>query len=85
MSNKKIHMVTFLFLVVGGINWLILGLFSWEIGMIFGDTGNAISRIIYVLFGLAAVYELFTHKNSCRACASPNGPAAATPPLSEFK
>lgn len=85
MSNKKIHLVTFLLLVVGGINWLLLGLFSWEIGTIFGGPSAAVSKIIYIIFGLAAVYELFTHKNSCRSCASPNGVGAAHPPIGEFK
>jgi len=69
-------MVTFLLLVIGGLNWLLLGLFSWEIGAIFGGSSETVSRIIYVLIGLAAVYELMTHKNSCKACAK----EGSTPP-----
>jgi len=85
MSNKKIHMLTFLLLVVGGLNWLLFGLFEWEIGEIFGGSDSVISRIIYILIGLAAVYELFTHKNNCKACATPNGPSVASSSTSDFK
>jgi uncharacterized protein len=65
---KYLHKIAFLLLVVGGLNWLALGLFSWEIGMLFGGSSEMISRVIYVLVGLSAVYELFTHKGNCNDC-----------------
>lgn len=68
MNSKKIHLVAFLLLVIGGLNWLLFGVFQWEIGAIFGGSGAVISRIIYVLIGLAAVYEVATHKSNCRSC-----------------
>lgn len=61
---KHLHMVAFLLLVIGGLNWLLWGVFQWEIGMLFGGSDAIISRVIYVLVGLAAVYKLFTHKKS---------------------
>jgi len=64
------HKLAFVLLVIGGLNWLLLGIFSWEIGQIFGGMSAVISRIIYILVGLAAVYELFTHKSMCQACMS---------------
>jgi len=65
---KGLHMVAFLVLVVGGLNWLLLGLFGWEIGMLFGGMSAVVSRIIYVLVGVAAIYEIVTHKKNCRQC-----------------
>ena len=50
--------IAFLLLVIGGLNWLLLGVFQWEIGALFGGQGESISRIIYVLIGLAAIYEV---------------------------
>ena len=42
--------------VVGGLNWLLVGLFSWNlVSFIFGDM-SALSKMIYSLVGLAAVY-----------------------------
>lgn len=64
----NLHIVTFILLIIGGLNWLVLGLFGWEIGVLFGGQMELVSRVIYVLVGLAAVYEIFTHKTNCRAC-----------------
>jgi uncharacterized membrane protein YuzA (DUF378 family) len=53
-----LNTLTFILLVVGGLNWLLLGLFNWEIGQIFGGQGAVVSRIVYVLVGLSAIYQL---------------------------
>lgn len=67
----KLHIITFILLVIGGLNWLLVGIAQWDIGMIFGGQGNIVSRIIYILVGLSAIYEIVTHKKNCRACGSP--------------
>lgn len=67
-GNKGLHMVTYLLMVVGGLNWLLVGLFQWDIGVLFGDMGTMVSRVIYVLVGLATVYELACHKGCCKMC-----------------
>ena len=61
-------MLTFLLLVVGGLNWLLQGLFGWEIGSLFGGMDMVISRVIYILVGLSAIYEIGTHKSTCKMC-----------------
>ena len=63
---KALHMVAFLLVVVGALNWLLVGLFGWEIGQWFGGQGAMLSRIIYVLVGLSALVLLFTHKKDCK-------------------
>ncbi len=65
---KNLHMLTFLLLVIGGLNWLLVGVFSWDIGDVFGGQTAAISRIIYVLVGISAVYELSIHRSYCKLC-----------------
>lgn len=72
MEKKKIglHLVTFFLLAVGGLNWLVDGLFSWDIGDLFGDPGNVIARFIYILIGLSAIYEIAVHKKNCCSCAA---------------
>ncbi len=72
----KIHMVTFILLVVGGLNWLLVGLAGWDVGMLFGGQGAMVSRVIYVLVGLSAIYEVATHKKTCGCC---KGGCVATP------
>jgi len=61
-------MVTFLLLAIGGLNWGLQGAFGWEIGQLFGGMGAGVSRLIYVLVGLSAVYEIAIHKKACRFC-----------------
>ncbi len=65
---KGLHSVTFILLIVGGLNWLLQGLFGWDVGHIFGGQGAAVSRIIYVLVGISAVLELLNHKKYCMWC-----------------
>jgi uncharacterized protein len=69
---KGLHMISFILLVVGGLNWLLVGLLGWDIGAWFGGMDAMVSRVIYVLVGLAAIYEVATHKKNCRAC-NPSG------------
>ncbi len=74
---KGLHMITFILLVVGGLNWLLQGLFKWDVGQIFGGQEMMISRIIYVLVGLSALHQIFTHKSYCKYCNA--APAMAKP------
>lgn len=57
-TMKNLHYLTFILLVVGGLNWLLVGLFQWDVGEIFGGQDALISRIVYILVGLSAVYEI---------------------------
>jgi hypothetical protein len=75
----KLHKLAFILLVIGGLNWLLVGLFAWDIGVIFGGQMAVISRIIYILVGLSALYEIFTHKKNCKACDMP--PASTQPKM----
>ena len=65
---KIAHIITFLLLIIGGINWLLVGIAKWDIGNLFGGQDATISRVIYVLVGLSAVYAIATHKKECKAC-----------------
>lgn len=69
---KALHIITWILLVVGGLNWLVFGLFGWDIGQLFGGMTAVVSKIIYVLVGLSAVYEIFTHKKTCKMCGGSN-------------
>ncbi|CDG83322.1 conserved hypothetical protein [Janthinobacterium agaricidamnosum NBRC 102515 = DSM 9628] len=51
--------VALILLIVGGLNWALVGLFNIDlVARILGDMTTA-SRIIYVLVGLAAVYSIY--------------------------
>lgn len=78
-QNKGLHCVAWILVIVGGLNWLLVGLFSWDIGVIFGGMDSIISKIVYILVGLAAIYELITHKKNCKACEASATPTSAKP------
>lgn len=65
---KYFHAIAFILVVVGGLNWGLLAVSGWEIGMLFGGMDALISQIIYILVGLSAIYLVFTHKKDCKAC-----------------
>ncbi len=67
---KGLHILAFILLAIGGLNWLLVGIWGWDIGVLFGGMDAMVSRIIYVLVGLAAIYEIATHKKNCAACGS---------------
>ncbi|MBU6414748.1 DUF378 domain-containing protein [Patescibacteria group bacterium] len=68
---KILHFVAFILLVIGGLNWLLVGAFGWDIGALFGGMSALVSRAIYVLVGLAAIWEVVTHKGNCKMCGTP--------------
>ncbi len=51
-------------LIIGGLNWLLVGLLSWDVGMLFGGQDAIISRIVYVLVGLSALVSLKKPKSA---------------------
>lgn len=62
---KGLHITAWILVIIGGLNWLLIGVFDWGIGDILG---SGLSRIVYILVGLSALYELFTHKKNCKEC-----------------
>ncbi len=43
--------------IIGAINWLLVGLFRFDlVAALFGGTSAIISRIVYVIVGLAGLY-----------------------------
>ncbi len=63
---KYLHGAAFLLLVIGGLNWL-LSVFSWDLAA-WGIPMGAL-KVVYVLVGLAALFEIATHKGRCKECA----------------
>ena len=78
MNNKWLHTVSWILIIVGGLNWGLVGL-----GGFVGGNWNLVSAIlgswpqlewlVYVLVGASAVYEVVTHKKNCKMCGSSSG------------
>lgn len=61
---KALHIIAWILLIVGGLNW---GLDAWGWNLVEAIFGG-VSTWIYYLVGLAAIYELFAHGKNCRVC-----------------
>ena len=56
---KALNLITLLLIIIGGINWLLVGAFQFDlVAALFGGQQAALSRIVYVLVGLSALYQL---------------------------
>ncbi|AYM76748.1 DUF378 domain-containing protein [Janthinobacterium agaricidamnosum] len=62
MSAKRLNVVdwiSMILLIVGGLNWALVGLFDIDIVARILGAMTAASRGVYVLVGLAALYSIY--------------------------
>lgn len=58
-STSVLGTVAMILLIVGGLNWGLVGLFNFDlVAAIFG-AGSVLSRVVYVVVGLSALYAIF--------------------------
>ena len=61
-----ITLISIIFVLIGAINWLLVGLFRFDlVAWICGGNATIVARIIYGLVGVAGVwitYDLIAHK-----------------------
>ena len=68
MKSKSIQSISQILLIIGGINWGLVGLLDINlVSTIFGDM-TTLSRIIYTIVGLAGIYALMDMCNMCKSC-----------------
>ncbi|WP_413736379.1 DUF378 domain-containing protein [Sodalis sp. RH21] len=66
---KILTTIVLVLLIVGGLNWLLVGLFRFDlVATIFGGEGAVLSRIIYIVVGLCAIYTLVLLPKLHSAC-----------------
>jgi len=55
---KPLNLITLILVIVGGLNWGLVGIAQFDlVAAIFG-AGSAIARTVYVLVGLSALYQI---------------------------
>ena len=60
---KKMDLLMAVLLVVGGLNWGLVGLFNFDlVGTLLGDL-SVPARIVYALVGVAALYQAMQWKS----------------------
>lgn len=70
MKMNTLDYVAWVLVLIGGLNWGLVGAFKYNlVNSLFG-TGSALARIVYVLVGLAALYLIaarLTHSDRMHA------------------
>jgi uncharacterized membrane protein YuzA (DUF378 family) len=56
---RALNLITLLLIIIGGVNWLLVGLAQFDlVAAIFGGQDAALARVVYVLVGLSALWQL---------------------------
>ena len=56
---KNLDAIALTLLIVGGLNWLLVGLFEFDlVAMIAGGSTTIFAKIIYIVVGICAIYCL---------------------------
>ncbi len=56
---KITSFIAFILVIIGALNWLLIGLFSFDVVAIIFGVASIVSRIIYSLVGLAGLWMIF--------------------------
>jgi uncharacterized protein len=68
---KTLDVLAIVLLVVGGLNWGLVGITNFDlVAALFGNM-SVLSRIVYALVGLAAIYETASFKAMQRRWQAP--------------
>lgn len=55
---RAINILTLFLVIVGGVNWGLVGLFGFDlVAALFGEM-SLLSRIVYILVGASAIWQL---------------------------
>ncbi len=56
---KNLELIAIVLLVIGGINWGLVGAFNYNVVTSLLGDGSTMTRVVYALVGLCALYEAF--------------------------
>jgi len=64
MKMSAVQLTAFILVIVGALNWGLIGLFNLDlVAMIFGEM-TTISRVVYVLVGVSGLYMIVKGLNT---------------------
>lgn len=73
---KALTWIALILVIVGGLNWLLVGALNFDlVAALFGEM-SGLSRIVYVLVGLSAIYLLVLSARLVRGLDYGHTPAA---------
>lgn len=64
---KSLNLIAQILLIVGGLNWGLVGLFQFDlVAALFGGSTALLARIVYVVVGAAALYGIYLMRTIAR-------------------
>jgi uncharacterized membrane protein YuzA (DUF378 family) len=54
---KPLNLITQTLLVIGGLNWGLVGLFRWDLVAALLGADSILSRLVYLLVGVSALWQ----------------------------
>jgi len=74
MENKQLHSITYLLVIIGAINWGLMGLFDVNLVNMLLGSFPTLERLVYILVGVSAVVDMaMLHKWYCKVCGDKKG------------
>ncbi len=68
MENKALHQIAYLLVIVGALNWGLVGLLNLNVvEKIFGSYSGMV-QIVYIVVGVAALIDVAMHMGYCKYC-----------------
>lgn len=61
---KTVNAVAFVLLVIGGLNWLLVGAFNYDLVAGLLGAGSVLAKVVYILVGISAILTIFAKKSS---------------------
>lgn len=55
---KSFNIITLILVIVGGLNWGLVGIFNFDLVAAILGTGSLLSRLVYILVGVSAMWQL---------------------------
>jgi uncharacterized membrane protein YuzA (DUF378 family) len=59
---RTIDVIAAVLLVVGGLNWGLVGFFNFDLVAALFGAGSPLARVVYGLVGLSALYQIATFR-----------------------
>lgn len=56
---KAVYAIALVLLIVGGLNWGLVGLLGFDVVATLFGAGSMVSSVVYVLVGLSALFVVF--------------------------
>lgn len=70
---KNLHTVAWILVMVGAVNWGLVGVGGfvggdWNVVHLVLGSMPVLEALVYVLVGASGVYEIVSHKSRCKEC-----------------